>query len=132
MWLSAIVSALGAPFGVGFLLLPNATAALLCFIPFYVAGAAYVGPLWSMTQSLARVPMRATASAILLFVLNIVGLGLGPQVIGWMNDTLFAQHGQDAIRYSLVVVAIIGGMAAIFFVRAARTLREDLDAAGRD
>ena len=132
MWLSAIVSALGAPFGVGFLLLPNATAALICFIPFYVAGAAYVGPLWSMTQSLARVPMRATASAILLFVLNIVGLGLGPQVIGWMNDTLFAQYGQDAIRYSLVVVAIIGGMAAIFFVRAARTLREDLDAAGRD
>ena len=49
-----------------------------------------------------------------------------------MNDTLFAQYGQDAIRYSLVVVAIIGGMAAIFFVRAARTLREDLDAAGRD
>ena len=116
------------PFGVGFLLLPDSTSALICFIPFYLTGAAYVGPLWSMTQSLAKVQMRATASAILLFILNIVGLGLGPQVIGWMNDSVFAQHGQEAIRYSLVVIAIVGGLGSVFFWRAARTLREDLAA----
>jgi phosphate/sulfate permease len=82
-----------------------------------------------MTQSLAKVPMRATASAILLFILNIIGLGLGPQLIGWMNDTIFASQGQEAIRYSLVVIAIIGGLAGFFFMQAARTLREDLSAA---
>ncbi len=81
-----------------------------------------------MTQSLAKVPMRATASAILLFILNIIGLGLGPQVIGWMNDTFFAEYGHEAIRYSLVVIAIVGGMGCYFFLKAARTLREDLAA----
>jgi predicted MFS family arabinose efflux permease len=131
LWLSAIVSLAGAPFGIGFLLIPDATSALICFIPFYVLGAMYVGPLWSMTQSLAKVPMRATASAILLFILNIVGLGLGPQLIGWLNDGVFSQHGVDAIRYSLCVVAIVGALAALFFMRAARTLREDLATAAR-
>ena len=126
LWLSAIVSLCSAPFGVGFLLIPDATSALVCFIPFYVLGAMYVGPLWSMTQSLAKVPMRATASAILLFILNIVGLGLGPQLIGWLNDTLFASYGDEAIRYSLCVVAVIGALASLFFMRAAQTLRDDL------
>jgi len=129
MWLPAIVSIAGLPFGVGFLLLPSSTSALLCFIPFYLMSAAYVGPLWSMTQSLAKVQMRATASAILLFILNIVGLGLGPWIIGWMNVNVFADQGQEAIRYSLVVIAIIGGLGSIFFARAARTLRDDLAAA---
>jgi len=128
MWIPAIVSIVGVPFGVGFLLLPDSTWALICFIPFYLTGAAYIGPLWSMTQSLAKVQMRATASAILLFILNIVGLGMGPQIIGWMNDSVFANQGHEAIRYSLVVIAIIGGLGAIFFARAARTLRDDLAA----
>ncbi len=82
-----------------------------------------------MTQSLAKVQMRATASAILLFILNIVGLGLGPWIIGWINVNVFADQGQEAIRYSLVVIAIIGGLGSIFFARAARTLRDDLAAA---
>ncbi|MFN7951522.1 MAG: hypothetical protein U0610_07335 [bacterium] len=42
-WLSAIVSALHVPFGVGFLLAPSSGAALLSFVPFYVAAQMYVG-----------------------------------------------------------------------------------------
>ncbi len=53
---------------------------------------------------------------------------MSPQVIGWMNDTVFSQYGLEAIRYSLVVVAIVGGLGSLFFLRAARTLREDLAA----
>ena len=129
LYLSAIVSAAGVPFAVAFLLLPNPQLALLAFIPFYVMGAMYVGALWSLTQGLVRVEMRATASAILLFILNLVGLGVGPLAIGMLNDSLAPRYGDEAIRYSLLVVALAGGLGAVFFLRAVRTLREDLAAA---
>jgi hypothetical protein len=100
----------------------------VCFIPFYVIGAMYVGPLWSMGQGLARPEMRATASALLLLILNIVGLGVGPFAVGAVNDLLAARFGAEAIRWSLLLVAVVGGVAAPFFAFGARTYRQDLEA----
>lgn len=126
VFLSGIVSFAGLPFAAAFLLLADQQAALFSFIPFYVLGAMYVGPLWSLGQGLAQPSMRATASAILLLILNIVGLGLGPLLVGFLNDQLASRFGQEAIRYSLLVVAVIGGFAGFFFFECARTLRRDL------
>ncbi len=125
--LPAMQSLLGVPFVIGFTLLDNTTAALICFIPFYFVGAMYVGPMLSMTQGLVQLRMRATASAILLFVLNMVGLGVGPILVGAMNDYLFVEHGVDAIRYSLAVMGVLGGFASLAFWMASKTLRSDLD-----
>ncbi|MBT4521699.1 MAG: MFS transporter [Halieaceae bacterium] len=131
MRLPALESLLGVPFAAGFVLLDNAQLAVLCFVPFYFLGAMYVGPMHSMIQSLARVRMRATASAILLFVVNIVGLGLGPLIVGALNDYVFGPvYGEMAIRYSLLTLSILGGMASILFWQASRSLVADL--AGRD
>lgn len=131
MLLPAVESFLCIPFIVGFTLLTNTYLAVLCFIPFYFLGAAYVGPMHAMVQSLVRVRMRATASAILLFVVNMVGAGLGPLTIGLLNDHLFGPiFGQEAIRYSMLVVGVIGGFASILFLMAAKSLTADL--ASRD
>ena len=127
--LPAIQSLLGVPFVLGFTLLDNTAAALLCFIPFYFVGAMYVGPMLSMTQGLVQLRMRATASAILLFVLNMVGLGLGPVLVGSMNDTVFAVHGDHAIRYSLMVMGVVGGCASLLFWLASQHLQRDLERA---
>lgn len=128
MFLSALVSVLSVPFGVAFLLLADQRLALLSFIPFYTLSAMYVGPMLSMTQGVVKPRMRATASAILLFILNMIGLGAGPFLVGLLNDRLHAQFGSSAIRYSLLVVVLIGGVASVFFAQASRTLRDDLRA----
>ena len=72
--------------------------------------------------------MRATASAILLFILNLVGLGAGPFVVGLLNDQLTSRFGDEAIRYSLLVIASIGGLAAPCFWLGSGALRDDLAA----
>lgn len=125
-WLSAIVSALHVPFGVGFLLAPSSGAALLSFVPFYVAAQMYVGSMLAVTQGVVTPRMRATASAVVLFVLNLVGLGLGPLVVGALNDALAASHGALAIRYSLLAVIAVSALSVPLFVRAARYLPQDL------
>lgn len=127
MRLPALQSLLGVPFVLGFALLPEQRESLIAFIPFYALGAMYVGPMFSMVQGLVPLRMRATASAVLLFVVNLIGLGLGPLSVGLLNDFVFAaEHGELAIRYSMLVIGVLGGLASVLFWLASRTLAADL------
>jgi len=124
--LPAIVQLAAVPFAATFLLIDDTTGALCAFVPFYVLSNMYIGPMLWMTQGLVRLRMRATASAIVLFALNLVGLGAGPFLVGLLNDLLAYRFGIEAIRYSLLIVSLTGGLSALFFALASRTLRHDL------
>jgi hypothetical protein len=86
----------------------------------------FVGPLWSTVQNLARPEQRATASALLLFILNLIGLGLGPFVVGAANDLLAPVYGAGAIRWSLLGVMMSGGLASILYWIGSRHVPSDL------
>ncbi len=129
MKLPALQAALGLPFLAGFLLAPNVWLALACFAPFYFIANMYIGPMFAMTQTLVPPAMRATASAINLFIVNLVGLGLGPLLMGYLNDALAPQYGDLSIRYSLLSVGMVGGGAVLFFWLASQSLPRDLAAA---
>ena len=128
MRLPAIQALLGVPFVAGFLLLQSPALALFSFFPFYFIANMYIGPMLAMPQGLVKLRMRATASAILLFILNMVGLGVGTFVVGFLNDQLAGRFGIEAIRYSLLAVTLVGGLASLFFLQASRTLGADLRA----
>ncbi len=125
-YLCGTVCVLGVPLGLAFLLADSRIPALLWFTPFYMLGAMYVGPMLSMCQGLVPLQMRATASAVLLFVLNLVGLGAGPTLVGFLNDALAPTYGDEAIRYSLLVVTLGGVVSSALFFAASRSLRADL------
>jgi MFS family permease len=48
----------------------------------------YIGPMFSITQGVAEPRMRATATAVLLFLLNLIGTAIGPPAIGALSDFL--------------------------------------------
>ncbi|MCH7599139.1 MAG: MFS transporter [Myxococcales bacterium] len=129
MRLPALQTVASLPLLVGFLLIEDTTLALCCFALFYFIANMYIGPMFAMTQGLVPPSMRATASAINLFIVNLVGLGLGPFLMGFLNDALAAQYGHVSIRYSLLSVGSVGGTALYFFWQASRTLPRDLAAA---
>jgi len=131
MQLPAIEVLAALPFGFGFLMLDDGSASLACFWPFYLLAAMYVGPMHSTIQNLVAPGMRATASAVNLFVVNMVGLGLGPLVVGILNDALAPSWGEQAIRGSLVCVVSFGGLSSLLFHLASRGLARDLEAARR-
>lgn len=52
----------------------------------------YMGPTYGVVQNLVPVASRATATAVLFFVLNLVAMGGGPPLTGWLIDHLAAHH----------------------------------------
>ena len=129
MRMPALATALLIPFLLVFILADDLYLALAAFYPFYLLGAMYVGPMHSTIQGLVVPNLRATASALNLFVVNMIGLGLGPLVIGALNDAFAARWGEGAIRWSMLVAALVGGTSSVVFWQSSRTLREDLQAA---
>jgi MFS family permease len=90
--------------------------------------AIWYGPGFAAAFSVTPPHMRATSSALLLFVSNLVGVGLAPLSVGMLSDRLGASHGAgDGLRYALAILAFAGVFTAILFSLSARTLRADLE-----
>ena len=106
------------------MLLDHSTIAVVSYLPAILFASMYLGPVIALTHRLVKVRMRALASAILLFILNIIGLGLGPQAVGILNDVLAPQFGDEAVRYSLLTSAASKLAAVALFLLAAKNTRQ--------
>ena len=127
MGIPGIATIISVPFAVLFYTTGDPILAIVLAIPGAILGPMYLGPTFAMTQTLVPPAMRSTASAILLFVLNLIGLGLGPVFAGFLSDILRPGYGEESIRYSLLILAVAGNIwSALHYYLASRTLREDL------
>ncbi len=131
LWVPALSSVAIVPFLAGFVLFESLPLALASYVPGVIFGAMWLGAILAITQAMVKLRMRAVASAILFLILNLIGLGLGPQLVGMMNDALAGTFGDEAVRYSLLLANFMTVWAAIHFALAARTLRDDLEAKNR-
>ncbi len=126
MRLPALVTLLSLPFAVLFLMTDSSLAAMAFFFVFYVLANFYVPAMHTINQNLSKLRMRATAAAILLFIVNLVGAGVGPFVVGLLNDLFSASYGPEAIRYSLLSVSLTGVFGAALLGLSSRHLGADL------
>ena len=127
MWIPVIATMIAMPLAYAFVLWPDERAVWFqLFSAFF--GNCYAGATFAMAQGLVKPHMRAMAAAAVLFVMNLGGMGLGPTIIGFMNDWLEPRFGLQAIRVSLLIIGLPHVVAAGFGLLAARTLREDLAA----
>jgi MFS family permease len=86
----------------------------------------HLGPIFAIAQTVTRPSMRALASAIIALTATCFGQGVGPRVVGVINDALKNDYGANAVRYSLLSAAVTTTLGALLFVWAARTIREDI------
>jgi MFS family permease len=94
-------------------LLPKAEWTLLAvFIPSFALAAPF-GATTAAIQEIMPNQVRALASSIFLFILNLIGIGLGPTSVALFTDYIFKD--ENAIRYSMVLLYLIGGGGAVLF-----------------
>lgn len=127
LWLPVIARLLALPLGVSVYLASNAYAALALNVIPAMVGSICLGSCIAITHGLVGLRMRATASAILFFIMNIIGLGCGPLTVGVISDLLTATHGQDALRLAMLCVVPSAGLwSAVHFYLASKHLRPEL------
>lgn len=85
----------------------------------------WLGPVTTAVQHLVPQPMRSTASASFLLINNLVGLGVGPTLIGALSVLFTERLGTEALRYAAVSVVGFYLIAALLMLLAVKRLRTD-------
>jgi len=111
-----------------FLFVPSGKGALLALFPLMVAFNYFYGPTYALLQRLIGDEMRATGLMVVMLLANLIGLGVGPQLIGVMSDLLGSALGMDSLRYAIFVLSFVALWAASQLWAASRTVKADLAA----
>lgn len=150
-WLPALGFAIATPLYLLAFVLPNIWLAMPALMVAAITHYFYLGPMYAVTQGVAAPRMRATAVAVLLFVVNLIGYGMGPPVIGALSDFLAnTQLGplglstelcrgtdvdprcagglETGLRWAMMIGVCIYLWAGLHFLISARTLRRDWEA----
>ncbi len=114
------------PFGIPYPIVDNVNLAvgLMAVSAFFASAPFGVAP--AAIQQIMPNEMRGQASAIYLFVINLIGLGIGPTAVAMTTDYVF--HDDNAVRYSIMIVTTIAHVVAALLLWAGlRPFRESLD-----
>jgi predicted MFS family arabinose efflux permease len=113
------------PFYLGAVTSSSLVLAFALFLVPTALGLVWLGPLLSSLQHVVPPQMRATASAIFLFINNLIGIGLGTVALGALSDALSAQFGADSLRYAILAGTSFYLVAASLFLLSAKRLERD-------
>ena len=123
--LPAIAWLITAPtFAIGLMSPDPSLAWLLLLIP-NALNILWLGPVTTAIQHLVPQPMRSTASASFLLINNLIGLGVGPTLIGALSELFKERFGTEALRYAAVSVVGFYLVAAVLMLLAVRRLDQD-------
>src|ERR1044072_3701259 len=96
LWVPALSLIVGFPLSQGVLFFQDVSIVIALLTPVVMCSAAYLAPSITATYTLVGIRERALASALLLFIINLIGLGLGPLFAGIVSDQLrqlFVERG---------------------------------------
>ncbi|NJD33095.1 MAG: MFS transporter [Gammaproteobacteria bacterium] len=113
------------PFYAGAVMSSSLAVAFVLFLVPAALGLMWLGPVLSAVQHVVPPHMRTTASAIFLFINNLIGLGLGTVVLGAISDAFQARFGADSLRYAILAGTSFYLLAAAIFLLSARRLERD-------
>jgi predicted MFS family arabinose efflux permease len=126
LWTTAIALVACVPLNYVVYAANTAFVSLWAMVLPVLLGNFYQATTFSQTQGISSLRMRAVAAGILLFIINIIGLGLGPQLVGVISDLLSDQYGVESLRYALFICSLVYIWGAFHYFMAGRYLKDDL------
>ena len=101
---------------------------VVAFVPYllaYMLSLTWLGPVINAIQNLVPPAMRATASASALLINNLIGIGFGTFIFGYLSDRLKPQFGDESLRLAITYGLGFYVLAGILMLIAATRLRKD-------
>lgn len=125
-WMGIVAALGGLPFYYAGLFAESALAAFLLVGTANVISSSYNGLAAALIQYFVKDNMRGMAGAVYLFVISIVGFGIGPPLTGWLMDHVFTgTYGPSKALFSVFVACGIG--ATLCFLWAMKTYEQDAE-----
>ena len=121
--LPAIAWLITAPTFAAGLLAPNLWAAWPLLLITNALNIFWLGPVITAVQHLVPQHMRSTASASFLLINNLIGLGVGPYLIGSVSESLKHAYGAEALRYAAVGCTVFYLLAGVLMLLCVPRLR---------
>lgn len=112
----------GKPFSAAFAILDSTLLAMLCLLVPIGLASVFWGPTFAFLHGRVENQMRPMATAIFMFSFSIVGVGIGPTLIGLLSDSVFAGMGDRGLGWAIVCVQIIGVWSAFHYWVAMKTI----------
>lgn len=110
-----LYAAVGAlPFVLAFPLMGDAFWASVLMAPTVFCLSMPFGVAPAAIQEIMPNAMRGQASALYLFVITLIGLGIGPTAVALVTDFVFADD--NALRYSLLIVTALAVLSSIILL----------------
>jgi MFS family permease len=132
MWVPAIACITMVPIQFFAYLSPDLGVVVpIAFSLMFVLASIFFGPSFAVAQSLATARMRALSASVLLFIQTMIGLTLGPAIVGLISDGLQATQGRHSLAHAMALIGVVNVWAAAHYFFAARTYRADLAATSR-
>ncbi len=113
-------------FATGALFFQNNILCIICLGFCASLHSMYLGPSIAVVHSLVPASMRALSSAILFLVLNLIGLGFGPLVVGMISDLLKPSLGVESLRWAMSIILFVSMASITLFFKSANKWVEDL------
>ncbi|MEC8159369.1 MAG: MFS transporter [Pseudomonadota bacterium] len=127
MWVPVYAAAISIPFQIATYWVDGPYAALMSMMIPSILANAYLGATIACVHGMVGLRMRAVSSALLFFILNIIGLGMGPTTVGLVSDSLVEQHDVDSLRYAMMyIIPTSMFISGALYLLASRYIREDL------
>jgi predicted MFS family arabinose efflux permease len=121
----AISLALALPFYLGFVLAPAWPLALILLCGSMAFNYFYLTASVALVQAEVRPEQRVMSGALLLLVMNFIGLGLGPTYVGAASDYFRAGHPANPLQIALLTLTPIYLVAILLFLWLARLLKRE-------
>jgi predicted MFS family arabinose efflux permease len=122
--------ALAIPFYLAFVWAPTWPLSLLFLIGPMFLNYFYLSSAVTLVQEEVRPDQRVMSGALLLLVMNFIGLGLGPAYVGAASDFFRADYPDNSLQIALYTLVPFYGLAIVLFLWLARVLRRDRRASG--
>jgi len=128
MWVPGIACIVMVPFQFSaYLSRDLALVVPITFSMMFLFASMFFGPSFAVAQAVATIRVRAVSASVLLFIQTIIGMTLGPAIVGAVSEHLKPTVGEGwGIAYPMAAIGVVNLWAACHYFLAARRYREDL------
>jgi hypothetical protein len=125
-WMVGWLKLAAFPILILFYVLDDVYLAIGAYLVAHFLQSCYLGPTFALIQGLAPVKMRSVWAAITLLVINLIGLGLGPTMIGILSDYYAVRFdvGAESLRWALFTMILLTPWAIYHYWRAGTLLKQ--------